>query len=140
MAEGLGSGEAMSERGPCPKPCAECSDGWHHFSDAMRTESGDYVCKHCDATTPDCQDCGEAVEFHRPQADVALCVECDKAAASRYWPHEKKPRKPWLVVIVENDYDLRYDHFNTGEEARTFVKEQNRKACVVGPETVEDCT
>jgi hypothetical protein len=64
----------------------------------------------------------------------------DPEALSCYWPHEKKQRKPWLVVSVQEDLDLDYDHFDTQDEARSFVDVLDRKACIVGPESVEDHT
>lgn len=121
------------------RKCSEC-EGEHHFSDTMRADNGDYACKHCEATCPTCEDCGEAVGFVRHMAGAVRCVDCEKAESSRYWPHEKRPRKPWLAVIVEEDYDFRYDHFDTEAEAVAFVKEDGRKACVVGPSSVEDHT
>lgn len=63
----------------CPRPCGECSDGTHHFSDPMRDDDGNYVCKHCDATAPMCSLCGEAAWPPPWAVDVsgdAVCSGC----------------------------------------------------------------
>lgn len=62
---------------PRCRRCVEC-EGAHHFSDAMRVDNSDaYLCKHCPATTPACEDCGEAVPFgFRLGESPALCPDC----------------------------------------------------------------
>lgn len=61
----------------CPRPCSECPDGDHHFSDYVEFpiyEPGHeaavkhhmtcwYVCKHCDAWTPELPECEEMDAF-----------------------------------------------------------------------------
>lgn len=64
----------------------------------------------------------------------------DPSAESCYWPHEKLNRRPWVVVSVQEDYDLSYNHFNTHDEALAFVKVLDRKACIVGPTGIENYT
>ena len=60
-------------------------------------------------------------------------VEAAKQArAMRGWP--------WLVVSVQPDCDLSYDEFESYESAVAFLETIERKACIVGPEWVEDRT
>jgi hypothetical protein len=62
------------KHGECRR-CSEC-DGEHHFSDAMRTDDGDFQCKHCDATTIECDECGEAVPYFEKLDGYTVCGEC----------------------------------------------------------------
>jgi hypothetical protein len=64
---------------PCPKPCVECEDRQHHWLEMATNDEGEavdphFACKHCDATTPMCEDClGPIVPV---VDDGGLCAEC----------------------------------------------------------------
>ena len=52
--------------------CSECSDDEHHWMEDMVGEEPMYVCKHCNAIAPMCDECG----------GLMLPVCCDDACGS----------------------------------------------------------
>lgn len=56
--------------GACRR-CSECQGEAHHWSDILRDDAGDFLCRHCDHVEPsaECSACGEDV----PEAVTRLC-------------------------------------------------------------------